>query len=337
MNPPLLPAVAPRHEPLPRVTRRRWSDPDERMAGSTGAFSKRIQRLAAGPFTSEIAHVDMGVLRFGHERIDGAIRVHGQLPDGYLYVSVDAGRELRLNGRLITHPTLHLHGAGARFDAALQGPMTTATLVVHRDALEPAASAVDPMAEWFDAGRALRGEPGPAGLRLSDLLLALGSGLADGAGAPSPTPLLRDELLSALREAISTPRPVREDHERAGPSSRRRLALSAEELILSTDDAAAPSVAGMARRFGVGERTLQLAFQEQFGTSIRAFLLMARLRRAHAALLQADRGTTLTEIATRHGFWHLGRFSQYYRAVYGCLPSVALRRTGGSGPRPEEP
>jgi len=52
---------------------------------------------------------------------------------------------------------------------------------------------------------------------------------------------------------------------------------------------------------------------------------MARLNLARSALLHAGREGSVTEIATRCGFAHLGRFSVTYRTVFGECPRDTLR------------
>jgi AraC-like DNA-binding protein len=44
------------------------------------------------------------------------------------------------------------------------------------------------------------------------------------------------------------------------------------------------------------------------------------------ALLCADGQSTVTMVALRYGFAHLGRFSAYYQRTYGEPPSITLRR-----------
>ncbi|MFF4616051.1 AraC family transcriptional regulator [Nonomuraea jabiensis] len=84
------------------------------------------------------------------------------------------------------------------------------------------------------------------------------------------------------------------------------------------------SLADIAAAAGVSVRTLQLGFREHLQTTPMAYLRSVRLAHAHADLLRiADTGgqTTVTEVALRWGFPHLGRFAALYRQTYGRLPS----------------
>jgi transcriptional regulator GlxA family with amidase domain len=55
------------------------------------------------------------------------------------------------------------------------------------------------------------------------------------------------------------------------------------------------------------------------------YLRHLRLNRVHSTLLDADpRSVTVTAVACRWGFVHLGRFAAQYRQVFGEYPSTTL-------------
>jgi AraC-like DNA-binding protein len=83
---------------------------------------------------------------------------------------------------------------------------------------------------------------------------------------------------------------------------------------------------------GVAERTLRAACEEHLGMGPIRYLSLRRMHLVRRALLRANSSmATVTQVATDHGFWELGRFSVAYRTLFGELPSESLRRP------PEDP
>lgn len=76
---------------------------------------------------------------------------------------------------------------------------------------------------------------------------------------------------------------------------------------------------------GVGERQIERLFRDAYGHGPCHWHQLARLNRARMALLHADEQGTVTDIALRFGFSHLGRFSVLYRHVFGECPKDTLR------------
>jgi AraC family transcriptional regulator, ethanolamine operon transcriptional activator len=109
-------------------------------------------------------------------------------------------------------------------------------------------------------------------------------------------------------------------------ASRRRGLVESAIAYVEAREEGRTTVAEMCRALGVGRRTLEYAFREVLGTSPRAYFIQCALEAAHRVLRGSSPGDrTVTEVAIECGFWHLGRFSVTYRAVFGETPSQTLR------------
>jgi AraC-like DNA-binding protein len=86
------------------------------------------------------------------------------------------------------------------------------------------------------------------------------------------------------------------------------------------------SVRDIAEAADVSVRTLQNHFSEDLDRTVTGYVRDRRLERVRAELADASpTGATVTAIASRWGFNHLGRFAVVYRSRFGESPSHTLR------------
>jgi AraC-like DNA-binding protein len=79
------------------------------------------------------------------------------------------------------------------------------------------------------------------------------------------------------------------------------------------------------KSIGVSSRTLQACCHEHLGMGPKHYLLLRRMHLARRALRRASPETTsVTQIATRYGFWQLGRFAVEYQSLFRESPSATL-------------
>jgi AraC-like DNA-binding protein len=84
----------------------------------------------------------------------------------------------------------------------------------------------------------------------------------------------------------------------------------------------------IARNVHMSIRSIQQGFRDELGISPMTYVRGRRLERVHDELADAlpSDGVTVTDVASRWGFNHLGSFAVEYRKRWGMTPSETLRQ-----------
>lgn len=85
------------------------------------------------------------------------------------------------------------------------------------------------------------------------------------------------------------------------------------------------SLLRLADEVGVTPRALQYAFRRHLGCTPHAYLRQVRLDLVHQALCDGT-APSVSDVASRYGFFNPGRFAADYRQVFGHNPGQTLRR-----------
>jgi len=105
-----------------------------------------------------------------------------------------------------------------------------------------------------------------------------------------------------------------------------QIVKNIEDYVADTDPELF-SVAELSSTFHINERTLRRIFIEWYGVSPQQYLLAIRLNGVRKELIKPHSQTTLiNDVASRFGFWHMGRFASYYKRQFSELPSETLSR-----------
>lgn len=137
---------------------------------------------------------------------------------------------------------------------------------------------------------------------------------------------LEESVVSAVLDNVISPN-VDVSGDRPGFVKDACIVRCAREYIVAHMDEPI-TVVDLCCHVNVSRRTLQYCFEKLLDVSPSTYLRLLRLNGAHRDLKLADPAESdVTGIATRWGFWHLARFSMYYRRLFGEYPSETLRRT----------
>jgi AraC family ethanolamine operon transcriptional activator len=292
----------------------------------------QYQQLSAGEYHGSIICLttpDMFVVR---ERQNRAILKRVEISAGACSVSLldTAPGPLRVGGHAVDPQDIGYIPEGADIDLQTRDDQSVTFFVFRQQALTEAARTVlgDDWDRHAARGLIARAPTLAALSRMADRLLApvedpaRTSSLAMTAADVSRWCLSR--AIMALGDAVEGGGVVRSLAD--GPEHYCVVVRRARDFIEASAHEGI-SIVDVCAAVGVERRTLQRAFERVMGLNPLAYLQVVRLNRARTMLLHGDPARlTVFDVASRCGAWHLSRFTQAYRRMFGETPGQTLRR-----------
>jgi len=297
-------------------------DVDAMAAAIAGGLEAEYVQLEAGPFAAQWTVIPLSgmVLQFAREDVAVVRRIRIPAGTWAFVVPLAVPESARWNARAIHGNELVVCGPESECDACDPGGTAFAIISV-REASTAAALARACLNAGTSDGMVL-----PRARDASRLQRRLGAAMASAASSLAIDAAAVRRDVSALLEACLEHTVPAERHVEAS-LCRSRIVRRAEAFF-KCHVGEPVSIGQLSSIAGVSERSLRNAFNDVYTTSPKRYLRLWQLHQVRRALRAADgQEATVTDVATFHGFYELGRFAGEYKALFGEAPSQTLHRT----------
>jgi len=301
----------------------RYNDPEE-MTSVRGDWDLEFARLRPGPFDTHFKMLSTSRLHFSLGTYGSGILLWGRAPPGVAIIGFALeGAPPSQRGRILEAGDISFTPEGT--ELAFVAPRSSTYIAIAFDARDFERRAVDWCGHPFSsaASKSPRFRNSAAQLQLAARWTTL---LEEGVSDPSRLTdatiarRIEDSAFSALLDAW--------DPESGGrPDAGRHLVARRAARMIHERVSNPTNPGSLSAELGVPLRTLELGFRESFGTTPRSYIQTLRLHEVRRELCAGGPGN-VTDVATRWGFFHLGRFSATYRRLFGESPSATLLRGG---------
>lgn len=320
-------------EAYPKFVRSDEKDPKVwKPLGWKGNFYRIFSSLR---FSRNALYLSKDLFMVVTELSEGQIKVGGTIENGGLTIGFSESiADLRISGESISEQKVAISYNGCKWDALIKAPVQSVTiyfspdlteLIVSEDAhsflmeAKPVAgerhsllAPITPMGEVLR--KAIR-----SSIRLAEE--------ADGLLADESLQWISDDLVSMARDVIDQITEQPHTTLSIGDANKYAIARDIEKLLWlqpSDKEPTPTSLDEFAKHFGYSKRLIQMAIQDHFGVGFLALKRCIRLHQANAALSKG--ADNVASVAFAYEFQHLGRFAQYYKEMYGVLPSKVSRK-----------
>lgn len=303
-------------------------DPDLMQVALQDGVLEHLQ-LESGQFRGRIAHSATDDCRVDWGCYNLSLLARGDLSRDRVTIAmaVQGQGAWRVHGRDALCGDVLVYAEGSELLAVLPPQAQWLSVQVPRARLEAAGLQLHGCPSLM-AGRVRAGLAPTLQSALADLQPLLSPmRLPAGGLAPSSDAVLaqaHDQLVDALLSHLACHSPCGDAGLPLSPGERWHVVRRAEQYLEACGE---PSVRieALCTAACTSLSRLERAFRETFGVGPRRYLTLRRLAAVRRELLRRESRPSVTDVATRWGFFHLGRFGQDYKALFGENPSMTLR------------
>jgi len=313
---------------MPSSTVRTFTDPND-YATSVRGGTVKLTVAERGQFSAKLTRIDLHRLwmqRFSEDLariVDATSLTSGRI---YLSFRTRPGPSLLQGGLEMDPSHIVRHGPTADYYQYSSGAAHFATMSLP---IEDFASLEDALAglELTTSDNPMIVTPSPGAMARLLRLHAAASHLAEETPEIIANPEAARGIELALIEAMVGCLGHGQERESSLAQGQHATVMRRFRRALEENPGEPLFIPEICKAIGVSDRTLRKCCQEHLGVSPKRYLLLRRMnlvrRSLHAA---APDATSVTEVATRYGFWQLGRFAVEYGALFGERPSTTLQR-----------
>jgi AraC-like DNA-binding protein len=312
---------------MPSSSVRTFADPDEYAAAMRQADVK-LTPVERGSFSARLLRIDLH--RLWMQRFSASLgwTSHIDYEGGPVTFTFQTqpGPTMTRNGRECAFTSITQLSAGQRYYLHSQEAASYGTLSLPVDDVVSLGGAVDgrDLAQQADF---LIFTPSPPALTKLRRLHEAAGNLAEDAPTVLATPAAARGLEQALIEAVMLCLKGAEAREDRAAVRQHATIMRRFHRVIESSDNQPIYLPELCREVGASDRTLRACCQEHLGMGPKHFLLLRRMNLVRRALQDGSPAdTTVTEIATRYGFWQFGRLAVEYKKLFGEAPSATLAR-----------
>jgi AraC family ethanolamine operon transcriptional activator len=339
--------AAPQHpghsEPNPYTLRHHQTQDAAEQASYLHGWSQQYEQLTPGVFEGQVDEVCFSGIQLFAEKSNQTLQESCSIEENTFVIGVPVRLDNYgwCDGWQVDLDTLLIHKPGSELLFRTPNQLELLAVSVSQSDLLEHARTVEQREISAALGRPL--EPLRNARTAQELRDFLGAVM--GSLSASPAMLAHAPLRKGLKEGIlGTVISIIGNSENQDPGP--RTSLGRQQLVSRAIDYMRTrideplSIGDLCTALGVSRRTLQYCFEEVLQINPVSYLKALRLngvrqelrRELHQGNLQR---TAIQDVAARWGFWHLSRFAQEYRQMFGELPSETLKTP--FGPRMRHP